>query len=262
MLNIAFQTTEVVGKYAKKHCSTRWLSLKFVFVRLLEQWEDLTEYFLKFFPKEKNFKGTIKETSRCKRIIDVIQTLANITLYFVHFLAKILKNSFSNFIRNNQRFIFCIHQWRNLFCLMLKFAKKYLFQANGSAKSSSELVRLDGYNLNHQKSLRLIEIGTKAKLLFSGNLVRDEKQDQFRKKCQLFNAKVVMYLQQNLPFDVTILKYAQFLHPEKRNNPGSTRGISNLALKVTKALKRTICKTSQVPQTAENKFVTKLELSG
>ena len=57
-----------------------------------------------------------------------------------------------------------------------------------------------------------------------------------------------MYLQQNLPFDVTILKYAQFSHPETRNNPGSTSGISNLALKVTKALERKICKTFQVPQ--------------
>ena len=69
------------------------------------------------------------------------------------------------------------------FCLMQKFvAKKYLFQANVSAKSSSEIVKLDVYNKNHQKSLRLIEIGTKAKVLFSGNLVRDEKQDLFRKE--------------------------------------------------------------------------------
>ena len=120
---------------------------------------------------------------------------------------------------------------------MKKFVtKNYLYQASGSAKSSSELVKLDVYNRNHQKSLRLIEIRTKAKVLLSGNLVRGEKQDLFRKECQLFYSKVVMYLQQNLPFDVTILKYAQFLHPEKRNNPGSTSGISNLALKVAKAL--------------------------
>ena len=136
-----------------------------------------------------------------------------------------------------------------LFCLVQKFvAKKYLFQANGSAKSSSELVKLDVYDRNHQKSLSLIEIGTKAKVLFSGNLVLDEKHDLFRKECQLFCAKAVMYLQQNLPFDVAILKYAQFLHSEKRNDPGSTSGISNLALKVTKALERMICKTFHVPQ--------------
>ena len=102
-----------------------------------------------------------------------------------------------------------------LFYLMQKFVvKKYLFQANGEAKSSSQLVKLDVYNRNHQKSLRLTEIETKAKVLFSGNLVRDEKQNLFQKECQLFYAKTVIYLQQNLPFDVTILKYAQLLLPE------------------------------------------------
>ena len=79
------------------------------------------------------------------------------------------------------------------------------------------------------------------------------EKDLFQKERKLFYVKSVMYLQQNLPFDLTILEYAQFLHPEKRNNPGSTSGICNLALKVTKTMERTICKTFQVPQTAENK---------
>ena len=87
-----------------------------------------------------------------------------------------------------------------LFCLMQKFvAKKYLFQANGSAKSSSQLVKLDLYKRNHQNSLRLIEIETKAKVVFSGNLVRDGKQDLFQKECQ-----------QNLPLDVTFLNILSF----------------------------------------------------
>ena len=96
-------------------------------------------------------------------------------------------------------------------------AKKYFFQANGSAKSSSELVKLDVCNRNHDNYLRLIGIGTKAKLHFSGSLVSDEKQDLSRKECQLFYAKAVMYLQQNLQFDVAILKCAQFLHPENES---------------------------------------------
>ena len=64
-------------------------------------------------------------------------------------------------------------------------------------------MKLDVYNRNHHKSLRLIETGAKAEVFFSGYLVRDEKQDLFWKECQLFYAKAVMYLQQNLPFDVT-----------------------------------------------------------
>ena len=106
---------------------------------------------------------------------------------------------------------------KTLFYLIQKFvAKKYLFQANGSTKSSSQLVKLQVYNRNHQKSLRLTENKTKLKALFSGKLARDAKQDLLQKESQLFYPKAVMYLQQNLPFDVTILKYAQFLHPENR----------------------------------------------
>ena len=238
-------------KKPKKHCHTRWLSLKFVTAWLLEQWENLTEYFLKFLPKQKIFKGTIKETSRYKRIIEVIQSdLAQHYLAFCAFSSQDFEKFLLKF-QSEQPMIHLLY-WsmeKLLFCLVQKFvAKKYLFQANGSAKSSSELVKLDVYDRSHQKSLRLIEIGTKAKVLLSGNLVLDEKHDLFRKECQLFCAKAVMYLQQNLPFDVAILKYAQFLHPEKRNDPGSTSGISNLALEVTKALERMICKTFHVPQ--------------
>ena len=36
-----------------------------------------------------------------------------------------------------------------------------------------------------------------------------------------------------MPFNVSIIKYAQYLHLEKRNIPGVTNAISNLVLKIT-----------------------------
>ena len=42
-----------------------------------------------------------------------------------------------------------------------------------------------------------------------------------------------VYLQNHLPFNVGIIKYAQYAHPEKKNIPGATNAISNLALKIT-----------------------------
>ena len=89
MLNVAFQITGVVGKYEKKYFSARWLSLKFVAVQLLEQWENLAEYFLKFLLKQKSLKGTIKETSRYKTIIEVIKSdLAQHYLAFCAFSSQ------------------------------------------------------------------------------------------------------------------------------------------------------------------------------
>ena len=82
----------------KKHCSIKWLSLEFVAVRLLEYWENLTEKFFKFLPKQKNFKRTIKETSRYKQIIEVIQSdLAQHYLAFRSFSSQDFKDFFLKF---------------------------------------------------------------------------------------------------------------------------------------------------------------------
>ena len=48
------------------------------------------------------------------------------------------------------------------------------------------------------------------------------------------------YYEDNFPFDKPILKYAQYLHPEKCNSISSTSGISNIALHITKALENVL----------------------
>ena len=48
------------------------------------------------------------------------------------------------------------------------------------------------------------------------------------------------YHEDNFPFDKPILKYTQYLHPEKRNSISSTSGISNIALHITKALENVL----------------------
>ena len=45
---------------------THWLTLKYVVVRLLDPWENLSEYFLRFLPGQSNFKREIKETQQYK----------------------------------------------------------------------------------------------------------------------------------------------------------------------------------------------------
>ena len=52
--------TGLVAEYAKKHAETRWVSMKYVAVRCLEQWPNLKEYFLKFLPKQEFQVGNRK----------------------------------------------------------------------------------------------------------------------------------------------------------------------------------------------------------
>ena len=50
--------TNVAAEYAKKHTSTRWLSMKYVCIRILEQLPNLKEYFLEFFTKNQRIQQT------------------------------------------------------------------------------------------------------------------------------------------------------------------------------------------------------------
>ena len=55
--------------------------------------------------------------------------------------------------------------------LMQKFvAKAKLFESNGVLKPTAELIALDVNKKVNLKSLKLIEIGTKARALFASNL--------------------------------------------------------------------------------------------
>ena len=44
--------TGTLGKFVIKHVETGWLSMKQVAVRVVEQYDNLTEYFLKFLPSK------------------------------------------------------------------------------------------------------------------------------------------------------------------------------------------------------------------
>ena len=86
---------EVAAAYAIKRSSTRWLSLKFVYIRILEQWNNSKQYFLAFLPKQKNFVREIKETARYKRTVQNLKS--NLTLPYLAFVVFIA-HSFDNFL--------------------------------------------------------------------------------------------------------------------------------------------------------------------
>ena len=81
----------------------------------------------------------------------------------------------------------------------------------------------------------MIDVGTKAKTMFAQNLISDEGQEKFRKRC--FS---VSSLQQKLTFDVNLLRSTQFLNPIKRTTGGATSAISNLDLKVLSVLENVL----------------------
>ena len=83
-----------------------------------------------------------------------------------------------------------------------------------------------------QKSAQNIVRETKTKLLLTESSLSDSEKLTFRGECLKFYAAAMMYLQHKLPFKVPLIKIAQYLHPEKRNEIKYSSIISNLCLQV------------------------------
>ena len=61
---------EITAHFLLRHCTTRWLSLDKVLVQIIEQYENLKEYFLKTLPKLPGFHGKngVEQTECYQRI--------------------------------------------------------------------------------------------------------------------------------------------------------------------------------------------------
>ena len=246
--------TDVVGEYVMRHSSTRWLTMKYVLVRIIDQWKNLKEYFLKYLPKQKEFKRSISETKRYKQIVELLKDdLAVLFMSFAAFLAHQYESYLLTFQSEEPR----IHMLYNgmgslLSSLMSKFVnKKSLYVAGGEKDTLKPVIQLLSLNVNLKENLKskaLIDIGTKAKLLLS-EIPDQDKVAFFRSSCLKCYVSATDYLQINLPFNNKVIEHAQFLHPEKRNHAESKSAISNLALKVTGVFGK---KSQSVFQTTES----------
>ena len=80
--------TNVAAEYDKQHTSTRWLSMKYVCIRILEQLPNLKEYFLEFLPKTKEF-SKLRTSGRYLRICNQLKDdMTEIYLSFCAFCTE------------------------------------------------------------------------------------------------------------------------------------------------------------------------------
>ena len=72
------------------------------------------------------------------------------------------------------------------------------------------------------------------RLLGRDSILTDNICLKFQQECLKFYQRATTYLLEKLLIGNKLIKYAQYLHDEKRNNPGALNAISNLAISVTK----------------------------
>ena len=216
--------------------------MKYVLVRIIDQWPNLKEHFVTFLPKQKEFKQTIKEKKRYKQIIEVFENeLALPYLSFVTFLTRGYERYLLKF-HSEEPLIHVRHSGMSslLSDLMQNFVnKKSLFDVTDVVQVLKPIHSLVQLNLNKKESLKsksFIDVGTHAKLLLEG--VADyEKVKGFQSSCLKSYVAATTYLQQNLPFNNNT-EYAQYLHPQKRNHSMAKSGILNLTFRLAKVFER------------------------
>ena len=223
--------TGVIAEYMKRHAETRWVSMKYVALRCVEQWSNLTEYFLKYLPKQKNFKREIQNTHRYIRIKTALGDEA--TEAYASFCAFVA-HDFESFLVPFQTSEPLIHQLHPALCkLLYDLQRKFVKQAKLN-QDIAENIFIDANKSDNQKSLKNIDVGTKALCIIKD--LTPEKATEFRQNCLKFYTTACTYLQNNLPYDNAVIKYAQYLHPEKRSSPQASNAVANLAHKVTAVL--------------------------
>ena len=228
--------TLIEAKYTLKHTIVRWLSLKNPVLRILEQWGNVDEYFLKYLPKQDNFISKIKPSPRYKRIIDFLKNpIPKAELCFIACVA----HDFEDFIltmQTSEPMIHCIYEKISslIFNLMKKFVSSSAITVTvdgiAKAKQGSELVSVDVFK--HRKKMENIDNGTRAKEILSEFSINSESKEAMRKKCMAFYTASTQYLISKLPVANQFLKDAQYLHPDKRNDVAALNAISRLSLEV------------------------------
>ena len=127
--------------------------------------------------------------------------------------------------------------------LLTKFvpAKAFMDEAGTPEqrmKSIEYLASIDVCKEKNQRSLKSIDIGTncKTKLFVLEGDVLEEIKLKFRQERLSFYVTAVTLLQKNLPSTAPVIRDAQFLHPEKRNDPASLTAVSKLTLVIADVL--------------------------
>ena len=230
--------TDVIAHFIQKHSSTRWVTLRKICVKVLEQYQNLREYFLKFLPKTSTFKSTVRDTERCKRIKEVLENETSVP--YIAFIAFI-ENDFEIFLKIFQSMKSRIHivypeMSTLLTSLKSKFTKsKLLRDDSNNAKSVSNLLTLNVKDTKNCKPLLEINRNWNKSEVFISRILR---HNQYREEipAQLFGGLSIFCFSLEIEITMAVinLKKSIFLNPAKKGDKSSLNAITNLTKEVCK----------------------------
>lgn len=209
-----------------RHVDSRWCTLGPVCERIVEQYEALQEYFLKFLPK-----ANVKPGERYNNICAFLKESKN--LMFIHFTIFIC-NAFTPYLKLFQKespliHILYVKQNELLRNVMFKFIK----DESVGLKEGISLCNVNCQDSNNWMLLKKIDIGCAAKKLLSIPQHRD-----FLLCVRSTYIKICEYLQKKLPLSNPLLRDLKYISPDCQSDPSKSKeAIARIAdhmIKVTK----------------------------
>ena len=185
------------------------------------------EYFLKFFPEQKNFKKEIKDTLQYKKISECLKSKCTVLyLSFVVFDSI----SFEKFLITFHSNALLINLLYNKSLTLFKVLMTEFIDFNMLTRKENWL----SVNLKQRKAVKtnLFDVGAKTKSLL---LERD-----FRSHTLSCLISATTYLQEKLPLNNEVLEDTFFLNPISRNIKSALNGISRLILTFGKLFKTSL----------------------
>jgi hypothetical protein len=218
--------TALTTKFLLHHVSNRWLTVGPVARRLIEQWPNLCEYFLKFLPAQKGIETQLSNSERYKRICRCLRdNLSQCYLAFIVF-------SYNNF----EKFSLCFQREAPQIHFLYSAVNELIRNVMSQFIQDSIIVGKSGHDLkiveldtkNSWKLLKDIEIGTRTKTLLT-NATENEKTS-FRLNARSTLIATTKYLISNLPFCNQMLQDLEVLQPisRKLQQLGVTEGLSQI----------------------------------
>lgn len=243
---LASDVTNVKTANMLRHVSSRWLSIRQVLKRIIEQWDNLVEYFIKQLPREKQFEKEVGSTARYKYIAELLKK-PDITKMYLMFTLNIAEDLqvFLTKFQADEPLVHVLYPAYGdlLFTLMNKFVKhQALYCDNNKLKDAKDLGKVnlkDKSNIKHQ-----IEVDVSAGVQKILNKI-EKTVDVFQIRNEFRNCMIAIvdYLQHRLPLDNIILHDLQYLHPQLKYHENSTGSICRLSTTIGQVFSSVLQKT-------------------
>ena len=200
-------TTIEDGSLFLRHVDTRWPTLCLVLERIVERWDDVKEYFLKYLPEKKEYTKSLPKNSRCQRIVKALKEEVT-TLAGIEFLIGVAP-LFSTYLLMGP-LVHCLLE--EMTTLIYQLVGRFIKEDEiNECKTNKDLLTLNVSDAGTQMKLENIHYGTKTKKLLKKLLEGKRKETMAAMRDSYVNMETD--LQKSLPLDASLLMHLKCPDP-------------------------------------------------